>query len=132
MGCEVTFKVADHGKRVTGFTAADGYNHLCHFTTANTLHIFRFLVKWPPMKTRSNGSFTGTAKATSAWGGGPTVTGTFRVKGRFSSGKAHGTITRLHRTCGSYARNPEGGQPLASASNPATSPYAETFTAKRT
>src|SRR5438876_276827 len=35
MGCEVTFKVADHGKRVTGFTAADGYNHLCHFTTAN-------------------------------------------------------------------------------------------------
>jgi hypothetical protein len=66
------------------------------------------------MKIASNGSFTGTAKATLARG----LTGTFRVKGRFSSGKAHGTITRLNHTCGSYA------------SNPTTSDYAEAFTAE--
>jgi hypothetical protein len=113
-GCKVTFKVADHGKRVTGFTTADGYNGMCHYT-GTVPHIFQFLVKWSPMQVRSNGSFTGTAKATLAQ-----FTGTFRVKGRFSSGKAHGTITRLNHTCGSYA------------SNPATSDYAETFTAKRT
>jgi hypothetical protein len=113
-GCKVTFKVADHGKRVIEFTAADGYNGMCNYT-AEVPHIFQFLVKWSQMKVRSNESFTGTTKATE----GP-FTGTFRVKGRFSSGKAHGTITRVHHTCGS------------SASNPATSDYAETFAAKRT
>jgi hypothetical protein len=113
-GCKVTFNVADHGKRVTGFTTADGYNGMCHYT-GTVPHIFQFLVKWSPMKVGSNGSFTGTAKATLAQ-----FTGTFRVKGRFSSGKAHGTITRVNHTCGSYA------------SNSATSDYAETFTAKRT
>ncbi len=87
---------------------------MCHYT-GTVPHIFQYLVKWSPMKVRSNGSFTGTAKAKL----GP-FTGTFRVKGRFSSGKAHGTITRLHATCGSHA------------SNPTISDFAETFTAKRT
>jgi hypothetical protein len=110
----VTFKVADHGKSVTGFTTVDGYNNKCHFTGAPP-HTFHYTVKVPLMKIKSRGSFTGTAKATT----GP-FTGTFRVKGRFSSGRAHGTVTRVKATCGS------------GASNPTTSDYLETFTAKRT
>ena len=109
----VTFKVADHGKRVTGFTTVDGYNNMCHYKAPP--HIFHYTVKVPLMKVKSNGSFTGTVKATV----GP-FTGTFRVKGRFSPGKAHGTVTRVKATCGS------------GASNPTTSDYLETFTAKRT
>jgi hypothetical protein len=114
----VTFKVADHGKRVSDFTTVDGYNNMCHYTGAPP-HIFHYIVAVPLMKINSSGSFTGTAKATVGF-----FTGTFRVKGKFSSGQAHGTVTRVGRpagtTCGS------------GASNPTTSDYLETFTAKRT
>jgi hypothetical protein len=111
---KVTFKVADSGRRITGFAAVDGYNMKCHFL-GTPPHIFHYTVKVPLMQVKSGGSFTGTAKATE----GP-FTGTFRVRGRFSSGKARGAVTRLKATCGS------------GASNPRTSPYSETFTAKRT
>jgi hypothetical protein len=120
MGCKVTFRVVDHGKRVTGFTTEDGYNGMCDYVgnppVGGWPHIFQYLVKMPPMKVRSSGSFTSTSKASV----GP-FTGTFRVKGRFSSGTATGTITRLNHTCDSLY-----------ASNPTTSDYLETFTAKRT
>lgn len=109
----VTFEVADRGKRVTGFTTVDGYNNMCHYT-GTPPHIFHYTVQVPSMKVKSSGSFTGTAKATVG-----IFTGTFRVKGRFSSGKANGTVTRLKATCG------------AGASNPTTSDYYETFRAKR-
>jgi hypothetical protein len=117
MGCMVTFKVVDGGKRVTGFTTADGYNGMCHYA-GTAPHFFQYLVKVPPMKVASNGSFSGTATVTV-----DLFHGTFRVKGRFASGKAHGTVTRIEGTpagtCGS------------GASNPTTSAYLETFTAKR-
>ena len=88
----------------TGFTAADGYNGMCHYTGA-VPHIFQYLVKWSPMKTRSNGSFTRTAKGTVGQ-----FTGTFRVRGRFSSGKAHGTVTRIGPGCDNDLRL-ERGEP---------------------
>jgi hypothetical protein len=123
--CKVTFNVVDHGQRVAGFTTADGYNGKCHYVgnppVGGWPHIFQYLVKVPPMKVTSIGSFTGTAKATV----GTQFHGTFRVKGRFAAGKAHGTVTRIgstrkwQPTCGS------------DTSNPTTSDYLETFTAKR-
>jgi hypothetical protein len=125
-GCKVTFEVVDHGQRVTGFTTADGYNGKCHYVgnppVGGWPHIFQYLVKVPPMKVRSNGSFTGTATATV----GTQFHGTFRVKGRFASGTAHGTVTRIPSAPG-YV--PDCG---SLASNPTTSAYLETFTAKQT
>lgn len=112
--CRVTFEVADHGKRVTGFTTADGDNGMCQWVGSPD-HVFEYLVKVPLMKVRSNGSFTGTAKARLF-----SLSGTFRVKGRLSSGTVRGTVTRIGATCGS------------DASNATTSDYLETFVAKRT
>lgn len=88
---------------------------MCHYHGTRP-HIFHYAVKVASMKVEDSGSFTHTVKATE----GP-FTGTFRVKGRFSSGKARGTVTRVGAgaTCGSRA------------SNPRTSDYLETFTAKR-
>jgi hypothetical protein len=109
----VTFKVTDRGRRVTGFTTVDGYNMMCHYG-GTAPHIFHYTVKVASMKVEESGSFAHTVKATK----GP-FRGTFRVKGRFSSGKARGTVTRFRATCGSRA------------SNPRTSDYLERFTAKR-
>lgn len=111
----MTFKVTHDAKRVTGFTTVDGYNMKCHYL-GTPPHIFHFTVRVPSMKVKSTGTFSHTVKAKE----GP-FTGSFRVKGRFSSGKARGTVTRIGAasTCGS------------GASNPMTSDYLETFTAKR-
>lgn len=112
-GNAVVFRVTDHGRRITGFTAVDGYNGMCHYT-GTPPHIFHFAVKVAAMRIKANGSFGHTVKAKE----GP-FTGTFEVKGRFSAGKAHGTVTRLRAICGSVA------------SNPNTSDYFERFRAKR-
>jgi hypothetical protein len=112
-GNAVALRVTDHGRRITGFTTVDGYNMKCHFT-GTPPHIFHFTVKVAAMRIKANGSFGHTVKAKK----GP-FTGTFTVKGRFSAGKARGTVTRIGATCGS------------GASNPTTSDYLETFTAKR-
>jgi hypothetical protein len=114
----VTFKVTDHGKRITRFTTVDGYNNMCDYT-GEPPHIFHYTVKVPSMKIKRGGSFTATVKSTLEAAPG-LFWGTFKVKGRFSSGRARGTVTRIGETCGS------------GASNPTMSDYLETFTAKRT
>ena len=114
----VTFEVSKHGKRVTAFATVDGYNNMCHYTGTPD-HIFHYTVKVPSMKIKRSGSFTATVKSILVPGPGG-LSGVFRVEGRFSSGIAHGTVTRLNFTCG------------ADASNPTTSDYYETFTAQRT
>jgi hypothetical protein len=109
----VSFTVAGHGKRVTGFTTTDGYDQMCQFS-GGVGAIPTFTVNVPSMKVTKSRTFTATVKAT--LGG---FSGTFRVKGRFGSGNVRGTVTEVGGTCG------------AGASNPTTPNYLETFTAKR-
>jgi hypothetical protein len=118
----VTFQVADHGVRITSFSTVDGYNNKCHYSGA-TPHFFHYPVKVASMKIKPDRSFTATVKMTLLAGNPRSPRGTFRVRGRFSSGTAHGTVTRIRGragvvTCGS------------AASNPTTSTYLETFAAK--
>ena len=110
----VALKVGKHGKRITGFTTTDGYNSACQFS-GGVGGIPTFTVKVPVMKVKKSGSFTATVEA--ALGG---FSGMFKVKGRVTGSKAHGTVTKVGDTCGS------------SASNPTASDYLETFTAART
>lgn len=109
----VAFKVADHGKRVTGFTTTDGYNQMCQFS-GGVGGIPTFTVRPPTMKITKSRTFSSTVKAT--LGG---FSGTFKVKGKLASGKARGTVTEVGATCGT------------GASNPTTPDYLETFTAAR-
>jgi hypothetical protein len=109
----VAFKVTAGGKRVTGFATTDGYNTVCKFS-GGVGGIPTFTVKVPSMKVTKSGSFTGTVKETF----GP-ASGTFKVKGKFTSSGTRGTVTKVGDTCGS------------GAANPAASDYLETFTAKR-
>lgn len=109
----VAFKVADRGKRITGFTTTDGYNSMCQFS-GGVGGIPTFTVKAPSMKITKSRTFSSTVKA--ILGG---FSGTFEVKGKFASGKARGTVTEVGGTCGT------------SAANPTTPDYLETFTAKR-
>ena len=108
----VALKVTNHGKRITGFTATDGYNGMCQFS-GGVGGIPTFTVKVPAMKVTKSRTFTGTATASV----GP-FSGTFKVKGKLVSGKAAGTLTEVGSTCGS------------GASNPTTPDYLETFRAR--
>jgi hypothetical protein len=109
----VEFKVGDHGKRITGFTTTDGYNKMCQFS-GGVGGIPTYTVKVPSMEITKSRAFSGSVKAT--LGG---FSGTFTVKGKFTSGNARGTVTEVGGTCGT------------SASNPTTPDYLETFTVKR-
>jgi len=111
-GGTVAFKVTNRGKRVSGFTATDGYNGKCQFS-GGVGGIPTFTVKAPAMKVTKSRSFSASVSATV----GP-FSGKFAVKGKLISGRATGTVTEIGNTCGS------------SASNPSTPDYLETFTAK--
>jgi hypothetical protein len=117
----VKFKVADHGETVIRFRTVDWDNGRCHWKTP--AHVFHYTVSVPLMKVKSSGSFSRTVKSTLVPGPNG-LWGRFRVKGRFSSGKARGTVTRL----GQHGRPMTCGR---GASNPNTPLYLETFSAKR-
>jgi hypothetical protein len=110
-GGTVTLRVTDHGKRISGFTATDGYNAKCEFS-GGVGGIPTYTVKAPTMKLTKSRAFSATVTATA----GP-FSGTFKVKGKFVSGKVRGTVTEAGSTCGS------------GASNPTTPDYLETFAA---
>jgi hypothetical protein len=109
----IAFTVGNHGKRITGFTTTDGYNKACQFS-GGVGGIPTYTVNVPSMSVTKGHVFSATVKAT--LGG---FSGTFSVKGTFTSGGARGTVTEVGGTCGT------------SASNPTTPDYLETFTAKR-
>jgi hypothetical protein len=110
----ISFKVSKGAKKITAFTTTDGYNRVCQFS-GGVGGIPTYTVKLPLMKLTKNGAFTGTVKATV----GP-FSGTFKVKGKVSGGKAKGSVDEVGSTCGS------------SASNPTARDYLETFSAERT
>ena len=109
----LSFKVSKGAKKITAFTTTDGYNSVCQFS-GGVGGIPTYTVKIPSMKLTKSGAFTGTMKATV----GP-FSGTFKVKGKVTGGKAKGTVNDVGNTCGS------------SASNPTAPDYLETFSAKR-
>jgi hypothetical protein len=57
---------------------------MCHFR-GTPPHIFHFTVRVAAMRINANGSFAHTVKAKEG-----SFTETFKVKGRFSRGNAHG------------------------------------------
>lgn len=120
----VKFQVTHHGKRITGFSTVDAYNDMCHFTGAPP-HFFHHTVRVASMRIKRGGSFTATVKATVV--ADQNLWSYFRVRGRISSGRAHGTVTQLRGRAASAPTTCGAG-----ASNPSTSPYLETFSAKRT
>jgi hypothetical protein len=121
----VTFQVADHGRRITDFSTVDGYNNMCHYTDPRYAHWFHWTVKVASMKITRGRSFTARVRLTLVPGPNG-LSGTFRVRGRFSSGKAHGTVTRVRGTSGQVVTcGPHSPTPTRSA-------FRETFTAKPT
>lgn len=120
----VTFQVTAHGRRITGFSTVDGYNNMCHYPSPAP-HWFHYTVKVASMTIKRDRSFTARVKSTLVPGPNG-LSGTFRVRGHFSSGTAHGTVTRVRGTTGQVVPcGPDSPTPTASA-------YRETFTAKPT
>jgi hypothetical protein len=109
----LSFKVSKGAKKITAFATTDGYNSVCQIS-GGVGGIPTYTLKLPQMKLTKSGAFSGTVKATV----GP-FSGTFKVKGKVTGGKAKGTVNEAGSTCGS------------SASNPTALDYLETFSAKR-